>query len=128
MSEGFLKPKKTKKPKKAPPPAPPIDRTQFVIPAAPIPNIPDLPGAVSLPERAQAMTDDMISSLRDVMNDPSQPGSARNQAALIIKEIGYGKSTGDAPVIADKKDKTDVTAKILAMLTDAQLEELRSIE
>jgi hypothetical protein len=95
---------------------------------APYELMPDIPRVETLPERAVAMTDDVVAALRDVMNDKSQPGSARVTAAMQIKEIGYGKSSTDAPRLPDRTRGHDVTQRVLAMLTDDQLALLRAAE
>lgn len=98
-------------------------------PEPPKPAIKELPPidkTLPLIEQAQAMTQESLDAARRIMNDVTQPASAQLAAAVFIKEIGHGKATSDVPRMADKKDKTDVSSKVLALLTDAQLEELRA--
>lgn len=99
---------KTLLPKAEPAPLPPIDKT------------------LPLVEQAQALTQESLDAARRIMNDVTQPASAQLAAAIFIKEIGHGKATADIPRVSDKKDKSDVSSKVLALLTDAQLEELRA--
>lgn len=96
----------------------------------PPPNkeLPPVDKTLPLIEQAQALTQESLDAARRIMNDTSQPASAQLAAAVFIKEIGHGKATSDVPRPADKADKSDVSAKVLACLTDAQLEELRAAD
>ena len=89
-------------------------------------DLPPTDKTLPLIEQAQALTQESLDAARRIMNDVTQPASAQLAAAIFIKEIGHGKSTSDVPRVADKKDKADVSARVLGLLTDAQLEELRA--
>lgn len=89
-------------------------------------DLPPVDKTLPLVEQAQALTQESLDAARRIMNDVTQPASAQLAAAIFIKEIGHGKSTSDVPRQADKRDKADVSNRVLALLTDAQLEELRA--
>lgn len=89
-------------------------------------NLPPTDTTLPLVEQAQALTQESLNAARRIMNDVTQPASAQLAAAVFIKEIGHGKATSDVPRMADKTAKDDVSAKVLALLTDEQLEELRA--
>ena len=91
-------------------------------------ELPPVDKSLSLVEQAQNLTQESLDAARRIMNDVTQPASSQLAAAVFIKEIGHGKATSDVPRMAEKAAKDDVAAKVLALLTDAQLEELRANE
>ncbi len=105
-----------------------LDKQKVEPVVAPPKELPPIDKTLPLVEQAQALTQESLDAARRIMNDTTQPASAQLAAAVFIKEIGHGKATSDVPRQSDKRDKTDVAGKVLALLTDAQLEELRANE
>lgn len=95
-------------------------------PKAPKAELPPVDKTLPLVEQAHACTQFMFDNAVRLAGDTTQPGTVQLQANIFIKELAYGKATSDAPRMADKKDKADVASKVLALLTDTQLEELRA--
>jgi hypothetical protein len=79
-----------------------------------------------LVEQARALTQETLDAARTIMNDLEEPAGARLAAAVFIKEIGHGKASADAPPLPDSREKKEVTNRLLSLLTDAQLDELRT--
>lgn len=88
-----------------------------------------LPDTKAMSELVQAMQSEIITAYREILNDASQPAAARISAANALTDRGWGKSTSDIPVVVDDREsKKDLTARVLGMLTEKQLEELRAHE
>ncbi len=80
----------------------------------------------TIPEFCQSIKEELILTLREIAADAEAKPSDRLAAAKELLDRGFGKTSSDAPALVEKKDKSDVSSRVLALLTDKQLEELRA--
>lgn len=77
-------------------------------------------------EYCQSLKPELLITLREIAADSEARPADRLAAAKELLDRGFGKTSSDAPAVVEKKDKSDVSERVLALLTDKQLEELRA--